>query len=93
MKGQYEFKTDIEFAKMFPEADIDADRLEELMNEQKMLTSSYLRPEPFNTKLPGLQFFKLRVLTRNVLKKAIAVSEKASIHSYDSSQHFLDLSA
>ena len=89
-KKKFKFKTDLNFESLFPNID---DKLDQFMIDQKMMTSSYMRPEPFNTKLPGLKFFKLRSYTRDVLKKSIEISLKGSMRSYDSSMHFMDLSA
>ena len=73
---------------------LEADsKLDKFIDDQNMMTSSYKKPEPFNTKLPGLQFFKLRVFTREVLKRSISISMKGSMRSHDSSTHFMDLSA
>lgn len=55
--------------------------------------TNYQKFEPFNSKSFGLNFLKIREQNRRVLNKPkIGISEKASIHSFETSEHFIDLS-
>ena len=55
--------------------------------------TNYHKFEPFNTKQFGTRFLQIRQEKRKILNRPkLGVSEKASIHSFETSENFIDLS-
>lgn len=69
--------------------------INELISEDNLnlILIKYEKPQTYIQNLFGMNFFKSRQYQRSVMKPKISMSARASMHSYDTSEHFLDVSS